>query len=281
MSFGGGGGGVDTSVSDATAKLMREQYSDYLRRYAPIEQELINAISEPIDGSQDPDPYGYGTGVQQQQQIGYPDGASPLQYKRARQLAYNSFNMKDNGGYAQFDMSFPSYDVWARQQAAKSGQSYSPYSSNYGSGVEQIGTTRKLGNTALTNRFVTEAQDIASRQTGNTADIMSRNAARYGMPMTGDNKAVMDRTMNIGGALLNADVANKTRDQVDAMNMDIANNLMSTGRGLANDASSMYGSASSLEAARNQANTQIAAQNRANTMSGIGSLIGLGLMFNI
>jgi hypothetical protein len=187
MSLGGGSPEVDTSVSDATAALMREQYADYLNRFVPLEDELIKQITEPTDGG------------------------------------------------------------------------------------------LRIGNTALTNRYVDEAQEMANRQMGVSGAVMNRMASRYGMPMTADRRQTMDRGMNLSSALMQADVANKTRDNIEDFNVNMATQLMNTGRGLSGDANSLYGSASSLEAARNQVNQQMAAQQQSNLMQGIGTLGGLGI----
>ena len=126
--------------------------------------------------------------------------------------------------------------------------------------------------------LVTKAAKTAATQTRVGDASLDRSISRYGLNMTGVQRAQLERQQAIGNATNTAQAVNTARVDQRDRNLSLAANLMQQGRGVSSSAISGLGDAANSEAQRNAHNAQAKAQAKAQQTSTAIGIVGLGIM---
>jgi hypothetical protein len=128
------------------------------------------------------------------------------------------------------------------------------------------------------NELVERAANDAATQVGAGKASLDRSIARYGLNMTGAQRAQLERQRQLGAATNTAQSINTARIDQRERNLGVAADLMMKGRGVSSSAIDGLGQAAGLEAQRNAANAQAKAQSSAQTLNTALGVASLAMM---
>lgn len=302
---GGGGGSQDTPMADAQGDIAQEQWTDYMKRFVPLENELIelsDSGTSKITGHEGTlTPY-----LNSGQEVSYDTWKDPMTGKTVDDP--DAWNQENDALYQKAKKRHKKGKSWTYyDQSGSGGSSKRPRggigvgSSSGGGRYRSDGTpTVRIGGSSKKkskgpNKYSLQKGTGTKRQMSRLdmalmgADSLNRrvhqaqqdqglrDAARYG-GMTEAQKKYYERKAKLGESKSRMTLRNATRDVYRDRDMQLSGQLMGIGRGLANNAQQGLASAAGTEASRNATNMQLKQQQRANTMSTIGTVAGIAAM---
>lgn len=132
---------------------------------------------------------------------------------------------------------------------------------------------RARTDTSLIDRARTDAKMSSDLSRG----IANRNVSRYGGSLTPAQLREQKRGLDRGEVLTANQSVNDARLAQRDLNQSLLAGLIDIGQGVRQSSEGGLMDAAASQSARQNAYRQAKAQNKANTISGIGSLVGLGL----
>lgn len=150
---------------------------------------------------------------------------------------------------------------------------YAPIEADIISGI----TDSTVRDTNL-NKAVVRAGSIADDRAGVSAGETARDLGRYGVTMTPEQQAVMDRRNALTKTASVAGNENRARINYADTEEAVMRGMVGQGRTSLGIATETAGAAAGLEANRNQTNTQIATQNQAMLDRQLGLGVGAGAL---